>query len=45
MGKFRPLIQHSFEEKAVPFVFHAQMLADFNTIEEVGRKMIEELKR
>jgi hypothetical protein len=43
LGRFRPWVQHSFEENARPTVFHAQMLADFNTVEEVGRKMLDEL--
>jgi hypothetical protein len=42
LGRFRPWVQHSFEENAVPTVFHAQMLADFNTVEELGRKMLNE---
>ena len=33
------------EEDARHVVFHAQLLADFNTIEELGRKMLEELDR
>jgi hypothetical protein len=45
LGRFRPWVQHSFEENAVPIVFHAQMLADFNTVEELGRKMLDELSR
>ena len=45
LAVFRPWMQHSFEEKATPIVFHAQVLADFNTIEELGRKMLEELNR
>jgi hypothetical protein len=43
LGRFRPWVQHSFEENAAPIVFHAQMLADFNTVEELGRKMLDEL--
>jgi hypothetical protein len=43
LGRFRPWVQHSFEEQAKPVVFHAQMLADFNTVDELARKMLEEL--
>lgn len=43
LANFRPWMTHSFEEDAETVVFHAQMLADFNTIEELGRKMLEEL--
>ena len=45
LGRFRPWVQHSFEEGAKPIVFHPQMLADFNTIDELGQKMIQELNR
>ena len=34
---FRPWMQHSFGEQAQPMVFHPQLLANFNTIEEMGR--------
>lgn len=42
-GEFRPLVMHSFEEGTQPFVFHPQMLADFNTIDSLGRRMLDEL--
>jgi hypothetical protein len=45
LGRFRPWVQHSFEEKATPVVFHAQMLSDFNTVDELSRKMLHELSR
>ena len=45
LGVFMPVMTHSFEEDAKPVVFHRQILADFNTIEELGRKMLEELDR
>src|SRR5262249_37721058 len=38
---FRPWMQHSFIEQAHPMVFHVQMLADFNTIDEMANKMLE----
>ena len=37
---FRPWMQHSFGEKAKPLVFHPQLLANFNTIEELGRLVL-----
>lgn len=40
---FQPVMMHSFEEKAKTVVFHAQLIADFKTIEELGYKMIEQL--
>jgi hypothetical protein len=42
---FRPWMTHSFTENAKHVVFHAQLLADFNTIDELGHKMLEELAR
>jgi len=44
LGNFRPWIQHSFGEGAIPVVFHAQMLADFKTVDEVAKKMLKEIK-
>jgi hypothetical protein len=41
---FKPIITHSFEERAVPIFFHPQLLANFLTIEELGEKMLEELE-
>ena len=43
LGVFRPVMTHSFEEGARRVVFHCQLLADFNTIEELGWKILEEL--
>lgn len=40
---FRPVIMHSFSEQARPIEFHAQMLADFHTVEELGQKTIDEI--
>lgn len=40
---FRAWMMHSFHEEAAPLVFHPQLLANFNTIEEMGRKLLEHL--
>jgi hypothetical protein len=40
---FRAWMMHSFHEEARPLVFHPQLLANFNTIEEMGRKLLEHL--
>ena len=40
---FRPWLTHSFEENAPLLVIHPQMLADFNTVEEMGLRMLAEL--
>lgn len=42
---FQPMMTHSVKETTAHFPFHAQMIADFLTVEEFGYKMIEELKR
>jgi hypothetical protein len=40
---FQPLITHSVREAKAHYVFHAQLIADFLTIEELGEKMLIEL--
>lgn len=42
---FQPMITHSITETTARFPFHAQMIADFLTVEEFGYKMLDELKR
>lgn len=43
LGKFEPLIMHSFSEGARPVRFHGQMINDFCTVIELSEKFIEEL--
>lgn len=43
--RFSPVYTHSFEEKSKTVILHAQMLADFFTVEEFGEKVLEELDR
>lgn len=43
LGRFRPWMTHSRTENAHAIAFHPQLLADFNTVDEFGRKMLEEL--
>jgi len=45
MGFFRPWMTHSVSEKSKHVVFHAQVLADFNTIEELSENFLQELTR
>lgn len=45
MEFFRPWMLHSIGEGARPLVFHPQLLANFNTIEEMGRTFMDELDR
>jgi hypothetical protein len=45
LGRFRPWITHSRIESANAIAFHPQLIADFNTVDEFGRKMLEELVR
>jgi hypothetical protein len=40
---FRPWLTHSFQENAPLLVIHPQMLADFNTVDEMAQKMLAEL--
>lgn len=42
---FRPWVLHSFVENTRPVVFHAQMLADFYTVDELAHKMLMEFAR
>jgi hypothetical protein len=41
---FQPLIAHSITETKAPYVFHAQLIADFLTVEALGEKILEELR-
>lgn len=45
LAKFSPLYSHSFEEKSPQVAFHYQLLADFATVHELGRRLIIELDR
>lgn len=45
LGRFQPWISQSYAEGAKPVVFHPQMLSDFNTVDELGQKMLAELGR
>jgi hypothetical protein len=42
---FRPWMTHSQYESAPAVVFHRQLLQDYVTIDEFGKKMLEELDR
>jgi hypothetical protein len=42
---FQPLISHSTKETKSPYIFHAQLIADFLTVEALGEKILEELQR
>jgi hypothetical protein len=41
---FQPLMTHSIHETTAHYAFHVQMLADFLTVEELGMKLLSELK-
>jgi hypothetical protein len=45
LGVFRPWMTHSQYEQAPSVIFHSQLLADYVTIDEFGRTMLEELDR
>jgi hypothetical protein len=38
-------MKHSFNDPAPPIVFHAQVVADFSTVEEMARNVLAELNR
>ena len=40
---FQPVATHSFEEGAPVELIHPQMIADYNTVEEIAQKLLEEL--
>jgi len=45
LTEFRPVFTHSFEEESPKSALHPQVLADFNTIDQLGTKIYEELER
>ncbi|MQX42498.1 hypothetical protein GHK58_20335 [Sinorhizobium meliloti] len=45
LGLWRPWMTHSATEKSPGAVFHIQLLADYMTIDEFGRAMLEEMAR
>lgn len=45
LGVFEPIMTHSLAEDAKRVIFHRQLLTDFNKIDGLGRKMLEELDR
>lgn len=40
---FKPMMRHSVD--SITILFHAQLLADFNTVDELAKKALEELDR
>jgi hypothetical protein len=45
LGRFQPLMLHSYSEKSTLVKFHPQMLVDFSTIESLGHHMLDDLGR
>ncbi len=43
IGEFVPAVSHSFAEGSRQILFHAQVLADFNTVAKVARRLHSEL--
>ena len=43
LGIFRPVMLHSVVETEADIAFHPQIIADFATVEEIGRNMLAEL--
>lgn len=40
LKRFLPFIVHSYDESSPTAVFHAQLLADFHTVEELGKEFL-----
>jgi hypothetical protein len=45
LTEFKPWMRHSFGERSRVVVFHPQILSEFETVELLGWKMLEELDR
>jgi hypothetical protein len=45
LTQFRPWMIHSFGEQSKPVVFHAQIINDFLTVEEIARKFVLDLAK
>lgn len=45
LGKFVPLIMHSFSEQAKPIVFHPQILANLATVDVLAHAVMDALER
>jgi hypothetical protein len=43
LGVFEPVMIHSFGEQVQPIMFHPQLLSDFETVEDIARRMLREL--
>jgi hypothetical protein len=43
LGRFEPVMMHSYGEQARPVYFHPQMIADFSTALEIGTAILEAL--
>jgi hypothetical protein len=43
LGRFNPVIMHSYGERANPVLVHPQMICDFSTVIEIGEYMLREL--
>lgn len=43
LGRFYPWMTHSYIERSIPVVFHAQILADWATIIEISNKFYDEI--
>ncbi len=43
LKRFSPFIVHSMSEESPTALFHAQMLTDFHTIDEMGKRFLDEL--
>jgi hypothetical protein len=42
---YQPVMKHTLNDTKPPVVFHFQLLQDFATVEEIGRKILTELRK
>ena len=43
LGAFQPVMKHTLQDDKGAIGFHFQLLADFSTVEEIARKVLDEL--
>ncbi|MBI2241486.1 MAG: hypothetical protein HYU59_11885 [Magnetospirillum gryphiswaldense] len=44
LARFQPIMTHSLTTNVMPIVFHPQLLADFNTLEELAGVLLDQLR-
>jgi hypothetical protein len=44
LAVFQPVMKHSFADPKPPVMFHSQLLTDFGTVEQIGKRILAELR-